>query len=519
MSLLKHFVFLAFLLPLGLVAQETKKAVNINVQQTIDGEENQYEFKYIIDGTEDVETLIEKVKKEIGINEEAEGMAIEMNVNVDEFVINEQPVDKPFLGVILDVNKNVDNINGVTLETSELTINKTMANGAAKEAGVLDGDKIVALAGENVESMSDLQEVMAGYAIGDQVTLTVDRAGQNMDFVLNLTARPETTEASYFKHMQKEITKDFDWESVNCDWANCDWENCDWSNCDWSKCDWSACTSTPRNKALLGVTGEDVENGGIKILTLTENGGAEQAGLRVNDVIKTVDKKEIADMEGLIETLASYKAAEKVKVTFVRDGKTKKEKVTLQENPWAQEKTPRFSQKRAEIKENVEIIRLGDDEMDSLIEGREVKVRITQEDEFGVPFTKEVSIQLEDGADPCPEFNVVITRLDEVDKEVVAENDPSMDMKKMGDLKVINLSLFPNPNSGQFELDFSLDQAAPVTVRMISIDGKEVYREQIENFTGKYNNYIDISGNTAGVYVLQIIQGEEILNRKVVIDK
>jgi len=296
---------------------------------------------------------------------------------------------------------------------------------------------------------------------------------------------------------------------------------CDEAN--WAKCGDrpAACCSGPANKAVLGVTIEDTDNG-VKIQGISDDSGADQAGLRVNDLIKKVGKKEVADMYELIDALAPFKAGETVKIAYERDGKNKKAKVELKAREAKKscaKGSTETNYKRFEQKENVQIIRLNDAEMDHLISGEEIKVIVSPVDEDGKSFSQEIAIQLEEGADPCPEFNVIITRLDEEEKEIVAENDRSVDMQKMTDLKVINLSLFPNPNSGKFELDFSLEENQPVTVRLVSLSGKEIYRERVTDFNGRYNNFIDISQNTAGVYVLQVMQNTQILTRKIVIEK
>lgn len=517
MKLLKHLLLIAFLLPMGLMAQETQKTVTISVDQTVDGEQNQFQFKYLIDDeTQDVEEIIQEVKDQLGIDDATEDVNIEMEVAIEEAIIEEAPdADKPFLGVALGITKQVEMEDDEVIETVELFIEEALIGGAAEAAGVQASDKLVAIDGQEVGSMSDLSSAMSGFAIGDEVTMTVERAGETLDLILNLTAKPESVGMMHQKHKMMSQKHEI---MMKCDAATM--ANC----CPGGVMPTGCCDGKAPNKALLGVTIEDAQEGGVKVIGLTDDGGADLAGMRVNDVITKVDKKDVNNVEDLIEVMAPYKPEEKVKVAFVRDGKTKKSKVELQaraEAPdvqWTgEEEEVEFT--RYESKENIEVIRLNDAELDELMEGEEVRIRVTQEDEKGEMFTKEVFIQLEEGADPCPEFNVIITRLDEVEKETIATNDASVNLNKMGDLKVINLSLFPNPNSGKFELDFSLDSNEPVTVRLISLQGKEIYRENIGDFKGKYNNFIDISQNTAGVYVLQVMQNEQVLTRKIVIDK
>lgn len=507
MKLLKHYVIIAFLLPIGLMAQDSQKIVNISINKVVDGEDNQYEFKYIIDDTDDIETLIEEVKEKAGVSEETEGVAVDIQVEIEETMTAEENADKPYLGVALGIKKEVEALDDDITEITELIVEEAFEDGAAAAAGVEAGDKLIAIDGQTISAMGDLKAAMANSAIGDELPITVERAGENMDFTLFLTGKPLAANKMYEKHMMKQHCDD-NWIQENC--PDGVYPGC--------------CDAFPANKVVMGVSVMDTEEG-VKVTSLTDNGGADQAGMRVNDLIKTVAKKEVATMADLLNALAPYKPNEKVKIGYERDGKVKKAKVVLQarqekQTEWSAKEAPAFDLKHNETaKENVTIIRLDDAEMDDLMGGTEVKVRVSQEDENGQMFTQEISIQLEDGADPCPEFNVIITRLDEVDKEAVSANDQAVNMSKMSDLKVINLSLFPNPNTGKFELEFSLEEDQPVTVRLISLSGKEIYREDLNNFTGKYSNFIDISQNAAGVYVLQVMQNEQILTRKIVIEK
>lgn len=57
----------------------------------------------------------------------------------------------------------------------------------AERAGVLAGDIIIGIEGETVEDPDELNEIKNRYAVGDTVTLTVYRGGQNFDIDVVLT--------------------------------------------------------------------------------------------------------------------------------------------------------------------------------------------------------------------------------------------------------------------------------------------------------------------------------------------
>jgi hypothetical protein len=67
----------------------------------------------------------------------------------------------------------------------------------------------------------------------------------------------------------------------------------------------------------------------------------------------------------------------------------------------------------------------------------------------------------------------------------------------------ISYSMYPNPTTNSFNLEFELDKQSEVSIELNSIDGKKI--RQIENKTidsGKYSNSINIADLSAGSYLL-----------------
>lgn len=96
-------------------------------------------------------------------------------------------------------------------------------------------------------------------------------------------------------------------------------------------------------RGILGVEGGELngkaskelginESEGFYINSVNKNSGAEKAGLRKGDVIKKLDNQKIttyAELSGFINT---KRPNDKVEVTYIRDGETKKVTVTLVKN-------------------------------------------------------------------------------------------------------------------------------------------------------------------------------------------
>jgi S1-C subfamily serine protease len=69
---------------------------------------------------------------------------------------------------------------------------------------------------------------------------------------------------------------------------------------------------------------------GALVESVTSSGAGAQAGLREKDVITKVDDTIITGSDKLVVTIRAHKVGDKVKITFVRDGKTKTAQATLQ---------------------------------------------------------------------------------------------------------------------------------------------------------------------------------------------
>jgi photosystem II stability/assembly factor-like uncharacterized protein len=87
-------------------------------------------------------------------------------------------------------------------------------------------------------------------------------------------------------------------------------------------------TGLPLVTVMIGLQGKEA-GGGLKLTEVAANSPAARAGLKVDDVLLTVDGKTIANRAALFDALRPHKPGEKVKVAYER-GKDKKEaEITL----------------------------------------------------------------------------------------------------------------------------------------------------------------------------------------------
>ncbi|MEV3853491.1 trypsin-like peptidase domain-containing protein [Streptomyces sp. NPDC050095] len=93
---------------------------------------------------------------------------------------------------------------------------------------------------------------------------------------------------------------------------------------------------TDSGRAALGVTGRTVlddgyQPAGVAVVSVTDGGGADKAGIEDGDIITGFGDTEVTTMQSLSEALAEKKPGDKVAVTYTRDGSKKEAEVTLGE--------------------------------------------------------------------------------------------------------------------------------------------------------------------------------------------
>lgn len=64
--------------------------------------------------------------------------------------------------------------------------------------------------------------------------------------------------------------------------------------------------------------------------------------------------------------------------------------------------------------------------------------------------------------------------------------------------------VYPNPNTGTFNLRFELLESHQVTVRILDLAGKAVQQVDLGQFVGKYENSFDLTGTAKGVYFVEV---------------
>ena len=212
------------------------------------------------------------------------------------------------------------------------------------------------------------------------------------------------------------------------------------------------------------------QDGGAKVSGIIDGSGAEDAGLQSGDVITGINEDDVTSVRTLHVALGKYEPGERVKVTYEREGNTGF--VDSELRAWGE--LPDYQNSwRAEVK-------CGDSGYRGDIN-------------FLEPTVSKKVIIIKKGQD-TPDVE------EEETTQPIVENT-TFDYA----LELENFTVFPNPSDGKFRVQFeSVDK--PLTLSVFDASGREVYRDNMNDFNGFYNKEIDLSNSPRGTLFLTIAQ-------------
>ena len=222
------------------------------------------------------------------------------------------------------------------------------------------------------------------------------------------------------------------------------------------------------DRAVLGVMVENAGGNGALVTNVFEDSGAEKAGLEKGDLILKIDRQKVDDIESLIDALNDKDVGDKVKVKYLRDGKKKSERVVLGEM---------IHKSRWHSKDkncNVHMKKCHDPSMGHKMHSDKKKVKKI----------------------------VVVKKSSDKEGEVIEE------IISPAEVDLYEINVYPNPGDGVVNLEFKA-AAVPTTVKIITMDGQELYNQTIENFDGSFMEQLDIERQEGGV-ILQIQQNGKV---------
>ena len=142
--------------------------------------------------------LVNAEGKVIGINTlklsgtgiEGMGFAIPINSTIDiyEQLIQYNKVKRPYIGITgIDLDQKTAEYNKLVVGIYVKAIDDFSS---AEKAGLKIGDVIVGADGKNITTMNELNEIKNSHKIGDEMTLKVNRNGNEISITLTLAEQP-----------------------------------------------------------------------------------------------------------------------------------------------------------------------------------------------------------------------------------------------------------------------------------------------------------------------------------------
>ncbi len=177
-------------------------------------------------------------------------------------------VQRGFIGVnIRDIDSKLANEKGIS-NLKGVYVAGTVADGAAAEAGILEGDIITKVGEVSINSSPELQEQVGRYRPGDKIDITFIRSGKEKKAPVVLRNKDGNTDL-----VKNEIVSllGAEFQPVSAE-----------------------------EKSRLGI------KGGVKISKLN-SGKFRSAGIREGFIIETIDNKDVLGTEDVLTTLKNKK--------------------------------------------------------------------------------------------------------------------------------------------------------------------------------------------------------------------
>lgn len=117
----------------------------------------------------------------------------------------------------------------------------------------------------------------------------------------------------------------------------------------------------------------------------------------------------------------------------------------------------------------------------------------------------------DDGVKVISRARVIIRSAKDKDKEIAGTD-------KMEELEIRDVSFYPNPSDGRFNLEVETGNKGPLQVKIVSPTGEVIYDKVDKSGLSSYNFDIDISDKDEGIYILKVIQNNKALTKRIVIE-
>lgn len=241
------------------------------------------------------------------------------------------------------------------------------------------------------------------------------------------------------------------------------------------------------DEPFFGVSGDHSRswNKGVPVQVIAKS-TAESLGMEDRDVILTINDFPIIDWDDISTAIDNMSVGENIKVTYMRDNR---EMTGIQ-----------AIKSYCETKglSGIDQFNFGD---------REIVVTGIDRSNSNRTFK-------------AVDFTNVVVNVQEISQE------ESSKLRSVGGvrldnntLQVNNLELAPNPQKGLFHLRFDLPSRGSTRVQIFNDTGRNIYDYDLGNYSGAFEDEVDISQNGNADYFLTVSQNNRVMAKKIVLTK
>jgi S1-C subfamily serine protease len=187
---------------------------------------------------------------------------------------------------------------------------EVMPDGPAQQAGLQEGDMVIAVDGQTVGIEKDLADLIAEYEPGDTVTLEIERPGEDpraRQVTVELGQHPEKEGAAYLGVRYSSFPR------------------------------FKGLRELPLGKDEFDISPFVLPHGeieqGLIIWRVSEDSPASAADLKDGDVITAIDGEPVASPQALTEAIAEREVGDEITLTVFRDQEESEIEITLGEHP------------------------------------------------------------------------------------------------------------------------------------------------------------------------------------------
>lgn len=223
----------------------------------------------------------------------------------------------PLMGVMLDplapeappapMNKAFLGVSTETSSEGALVVEVSPESPAAK-AGLAEDDIITQVNKDPIKKQSDLYAAIGKYKEGDKVTIEYLRDGKKNKKEIVLAKNKMETRTELYEFVPDNFNQNFN-KNIRKGFALPNLPNLD-----------EIYVNTKKPK--LGISIEDLEEGnGVKITAVNEASPASKAGLKIGDIITSIDKHEVKEVNDI--KWQYFDAGQTLKLSIMRNKEVK----------------------------------------------------------------------------------------------------------------------------------------------------------------------------------------------------